>query len=199
MSAPFAPLLIRRKRLICSQEHERTQNGQPEPVNARRGPLTKRRIPREQWDQIKTAYASGIGLREIARNMGIPEGTVLARAKREGWTRQIQEAKAVVPPLQSSAITPMQSAALTMHQRGQRHLERMAGVSEKVVSHVETLEPETILERVDKVEKLDRIARRNYGLDLDQRPVSTVNFDVVAYHLSVPVQINVSSPPESPS
>jgi hypothetical protein len=56
-----------------------------------------------------------------------------------------------------------------------------------------------ILERVDKVEKLDRIARRNYGLDLDQRPVSSVNFDVVANHLSVPVQINVSSPPESPS
>ena len=131
--------------------------------------------------------------------MEIPEGTVLARAKREGWTRQIQEAKAVAPSLQSNAITPMQSAALTMHQRGQRHLERMAGVSEKVVSHVETLGAETILERVDKVEKLDRIARRNYGLDLDQRPVSTVNFNVVAYHLSVPVQINVSSPPESPS
>jgi len=27
-------------------------------------------------DQIKTAFASGMGLREIARNMGIPEGTV---------------------------------------------------------------------------------------------------------------------------
>jgi len=35
------------------------------------------------WEQIKTAYASGIGLREIARNMGISEGAVLARAKRE--------------------------------------------------------------------------------------------------------------------
>jgi len=28
------------------------------------------------WEQIKTAHAGGIGLREIARNMGIPEGTV---------------------------------------------------------------------------------------------------------------------------
>jgi hypothetical protein len=27
----------------------------------------------ERWEQIKTAYASGIGLREIARNMGSPE------------------------------------------------------------------------------------------------------------------------------
>ena len=58
------------------------------------------KIPSERWEQIKTAYASGIGLREIARNMGIPEGTVLARAKREGWTRQIQSATTTGrPPL----------------------------------------------------------------------------------------------------
>jgi hypothetical protein len=69
----------------------------------------------------------------------------------------------------------------------------MAGVSEKVVSHVETLEAETILDRVDKVEKLDRIARRNYGLDLDQRPASTVNFNLLCEHASVPVQVNLNS------
>ncbi len=43
----------------------------------------RRTITNEIWEQIKTAYASGLGLREIARNTGIPEGTVLARAKRE--------------------------------------------------------------------------------------------------------------------
>ena len=53
------------------------------------------RISSERWEQIKTAHASGIGLREIARNMDIPEGTVLARAKREGWTQEIQNAKAL--------------------------------------------------------------------------------------------------------
>ena len=54
----------------------------------------RRKITNELWEQIKTAVASGIGLREIARNMGIPEGTVLSRAKRESWTQQIQSAKA---------------------------------------------------------------------------------------------------------
>ena len=43
------------------------------------------RLPAATWAEIRTAYASGIGLREIARNMGIPEGTVLARASREHW------------------------------------------------------------------------------------------------------------------
>ena len=61
--------------------------------------------------------------------MSIPEGTVLARAKREGWTQQIQSAKALakredVP----RAVTPVEAVAATLMERGQRHLKRMAGV-----------------------------------------------------------------------
>jgi uncharacterized protein YjcR len=68
----------------------------------------RKRLSDLEWDQVKTAYASGTGLREIGRNMGIPEGTVLARAKREGWTREIQNAKALVKREESSlAITPV--------------------------------------------------------------------------------------------
>jgi len=64
------------------------------------------RIPSERWEQIKVAYVSGIGLREIARKLDIPEGTVLAHAKRNGWTQQIQ----VATQQQSDAIIPVQSA-----------------------------------------------------------------------------------------
>lgn len=65
----------------------------------------RRTITNEIWEQIKTAYASGLGLREITRNTGIPEGTVLARAKREGWTQQIQNAKTLVKH-EDSALAP---------------------------------------------------------------------------------------------
>jgi hypothetical protein len=72
-------------------------------------PLAKRtirsRISSERWEQINVAYAAGIGLREIARKMNIPEGSVLAHAKRHGWTQQIQ----VATQQQSDAITPVQS------------------------------------------------------------------------------------------
>ena len=47
------------------------------------------RQSKNTWDQIKAGYAAGIGLREIARKMNVPEGTVLARAKREAWTQQM--------------------------------------------------------------------------------------------------------------
>jgi hypothetical protein len=75
---------------------------------------------------------------EIARNMNVPEGTVLARAKREGWTQQIAAAKQAVVTPQSNAITPLQSIAAVMQERGERYRERVAGVSERVVGHVES-------------------------------------------------------------
>ena len=134
-------------------------------------PLTMRtvrsRVSSERWEQIKTAYASGIGLREIARSMGIPEGTVLARAKREGWTHEIQSAKALAKREDAPAVTPLEAVAISMQQRGERHLDRMAGVSERGVDHIETMDGPEILDSVDQIEKLDKVARRTFGISDD--------------------------------
>jgi len=138
------------------------ENGQlPLPKRAMRS-----RISADIWEQIKTAYASGIGLRELGRNMGIPAGTILARAKRERWTRQIQNAKALAKR-DDMSLAVNEAVAVTMQQRGQRHVERMAGVTEKVLPHLEGMEPNEILLRVDQVEKLDKVARRTFGLNND--------------------------------
>jgi hypothetical protein len=128
----------------------------------------RRKITNETWEQIKTAYASGVGLREIARNMNISEGTVLARAKREGWTREIQNAKALVKREDAApAATPIEAVAISMQQRGERHVERMADVSERGVDHIETMDGPEILNSVDQIEKLDKVARRTFGLKDD--------------------------------
>jgi len=125
----------------------------------------KRHIDKSTWAEIRTAYASGIGLREIARNMGIPAGTILARAKREGWTREIQNAKALAKREDASpAVTPVQAVAASMQQRGARHLERMASVSERGVDHIQTMDGPEILNSVDQIDKLDKVARRTFGL-----------------------------------
>jgi hypothetical protein len=128
----------------------------------------RRAITKSTWAEIRTAYASGIGLREIARNIGIPAGTVLARAKREGWSRQVNNAKALAKREEAAkAITPFEAASATMHQRGERHLGRMANIVEKTIPHVEAMEPGAILDRVDDVEKLDKVARRTFGISDD--------------------------------
>jgi hypothetical protein len=130
------------------------------------GGSLRSKISSDVWEQVKTAYATGsIGLREIARNMGIPEGTVLARAKREGWTGEIKNAKALAKREHASpAVTPVQAVAASMQQRGERHVERMAGVSERGVDHIETMDGPEILNSVDEIETLDKVARRTFGL-----------------------------------
>jgi hypothetical protein len=132
------------------------------------GGSLRSKISSDVWEQVKTAYASGIGLREIARNMGIPEGTVLARAKREGWTQEIQSAKALVKREDSTpTVRPVEAVAMSMQQRGERHVERMAGVSERGVDHIETMDGPEILDSVDQIETLDKVARRTFGLSDD--------------------------------
>ena len=125
----------------------------------------RRTITNETWEQIKTAYAGGIGLREIARNMNIPEGTVLAHAHREGWTRQIQSAKALAKREDALMGTPVKAAAMSMPERAERHVARMAGVSERGVDRVETMDGSAILKSVDRIDKLDKMGRRTFGLD----------------------------------
>jgi hypothetical protein len=125
----------------------------------------RRTIINETWEQVKTAYASGIGLRELARNTGIPPGTILSRAKREGWTREIQSAKALVKHEDAIVATPAEAAAMSMQQRGERHVERMVGISERGVDHIETMDGSGILRSIDQIDRLDRIARRTLRLD----------------------------------
>ena len=78
--------------------------------------MSQSRISKETWEQLKISYIAGAGLREIARNMNIPEGTMLARAKRHGWTRQIQTVRQQMDA-QSDAITPAEAAANVLSTR----------------------------------------------------------------------------------
>jgi hypothetical protein len=125
----------------------------------------RRQVSAETWEQIKTAFASGIGLREIARNMAIPEGTVLARASREQWTPRIEAAKSLAKPVERAMVPACDAAALTMQARADRHVERMAGITDKILPHLESMEPGEILDSARNLERIDYVARRNFRLD----------------------------------
>jgi uncharacterized protein YjcR len=79
--------------------------------------MSQCKISKETWEQVKMTYIAGAGLREIARKMNIPEGTVLSHAKRKGWTQQIEAAKQDAKTTQSNAITPMEALAVTLNER----------------------------------------------------------------------------------
>ena len=122
----------------------------------------RRTITNEIWEQIKTAYASGLGLREITRNTGIPP--CASEARRLDTTDS--KRKALVKHEDSAlAVTPAEAVAMSMQRRGERHVERMAGISERGVDHIETMDGAEILNSVDRIEKLDKVARRTFGLN----------------------------------
>ena len=74
-----------------------------------------RKIPNSQWAEMRTAFAAGIGLRELARQLGIPAGTVLARAKRENWSGHIKQATTLVPiERQSETMSVAQAVTQTV-------------------------------------------------------------------------------------
>ena len=57
----------------------------------------------------------------------------------------------------------------------------MAGVSERGVDHIETMGGPEILSSVDQIEKLDKVARRTFGIsDVKDDPTQwTVNIAIV--------------------
>jgi hypothetical protein len=109
-------------------------------------------------------HASGIGLRELARNLEYRPGPCShARNTKDGI----------------NAITPMQSTALTMRERAERHMERMAGVTDNVLPHLESVKPAEIFDSARNLERFDYVARRNYGLDEQSAVRGPINFHVL--------------------
>ena len=109
--------------------------------------------------------------------MRLPEGTVLSRARRECWTCEIQSAKALAKRQDAIAATPIEQVAMSMQQRGERHVKRMAGVSERGVDHIENMDGPAILKSRDEIDKL---GRRNFGLNDQPHATQTlVNVDIL--------------------
>ena len=122
---------------------------------------------------------------------------MLARAKREGWTQQIQAAKDATASTQSNAITPVQSIAAVMQERGERYRERIAGVSERVVGHIEAMCPDEILTRSAQFEKIDTIARRTFGLNEAPSGHGSLTLSVLTNHAIVQVKATLPTVPSA--
>ena len=58
-------------------------------------------------------------------------------------------------PAAFTTITATQSAAITMRERGEQHIERLAGIVEKNLPHIEAMEPGGILDHIEDVDRLD--------------------------------------------
>jgi len=76
----------------------------------------------------------------------------------------------------------MQSIAAVMQQRGERYRERIAGVSERVVGHIEAMCPDEILTRSARFEKIDTIARPTFGLNETPPGQGSLSLNILTSH-----------------
>ena len=76
-----------------------------------------------------------------------------------------------------------------MRERAERHVERMAGVSERAVDHIEPMDGPEILNSIDRIEKADKVARRTFGLD-DIQATGQITLNL----LNVQGDLNVERP-----
>ena len=71
----------------------------------------------------------------------------------------------------------MQSIAAVMQER---YRECVAGVSERIIGHVEGMDADEILTRSGQLEKVDTVARRTFRLDNAEKSTGALNLKVLS-------------------
>jgi hypothetical protein len=141
---------------------------------------------------MKSAYLAGAELRPLARAIGIPEGTLLSRASRDGWAEERNAARDRVAALCGSIEDVSQSIAVEREQRAQRHLERMGCLTESVGERVQKMSAVEALDRIHKISIFDRLARRALGLDdrkQEEKP-ALVNLAILRMDTDLVIDLN---------
>jgi hypothetical protein len=129
------------------------------------------KLSNEAWRDIKAAYLCGGGLRALAREAGIPENTILVRAHREKWSEQRQAALARIMPQKSHE----ESLGISQGRLMERHLLNMLAVSQRLSDYARALPDGLAFDAVAKIDTMDRLARRQLGLDKPEAAVQ-LNF-----------------------
>lgn len=119
-------------------------------------------------------FATGSTHEQIAQSTGIKLGTITARSSRESWKLDREKVQATV---EAATRQNRELITRTLKQRGSDWQTRIAGVSEKSLKVIEKEDPDS-LKAVDKLatvlEKVDRIARKTFGLDDESAKGSTI-------------------------
>jgi hypothetical protein len=135
------------------------------------------------WNTIKVAYAAGASLRELARELGIPEGTVMTKANREGWTQQIAEAKDVA--LRAKGVNAIESRSANpvvglMAKHGEKTKLRLAKGLSKGALAVSRKDGDYILAQASNVKCLVDASSKLHGWGQDaEGSKALVNINVL--------------------
>ena len=139
-------------------------------------PQKRRKLPAETWQGLRLAYIAGGGLRQLARAANVSEGTLLARAAREKWSQQrdeaIQRAKGSTGQSDDATARQQQSiAVITRESLMDVHLANMLSVSHRLSHHANALPTDEAFESIRHIDCVDKLTRRQLGLDSKASPI----------------------------
>jgi hypothetical protein len=138
------------------------------------------------------AIASQVGLREAARQCGIPEGTVLWWAKEEKWTERAeaiakvqQEALQTLRAKQGHQSQPINAADVLVGYSGNTRL-KLALVADKQAENLAVRDPDELVLMASTVKTVIDGAAKLHGWEAGAQV--TVNFDLISDNLhSIPI------------
>ena len=119
------------------------------------------------WKEIENLYVNGLTTAAIARRYGISDRTIQNRVARKGWRQ-----KRINLHQELSKTRPED-----MQARSQSWQEQIADLMETRLNHLKSISPDKLklsdLETLARITELtDKQARRTFGLDQQQQPVS---------------------------
>lgn len=126
------------------------------------------------WNEVKT-LALAIGVREAARQMGLPEDAVMQRSYREGWIEKRREAQAKAEVIKSTIRVEqglsahVSTAAEVLQNVSGETKSELAVAALKVARHAAKQEPETLLTGSEDYSRWVSNAAKIHGWDAADR------------------------------
>ena len=145
-------------------------------------------------EQLQEAYRKGQGLKKLCEDNNLDELSILRQAKLENWGKPNIKKSTNTSPTLSEDTKPKR----TPIEKGHSYAERLTVLLERTLQHLEENsedDPQIILDAIDQIEKLDRVARRSYGLDKEQTGGPTLNVNILAQGIQAFAQVDYDRPP----
>ena len=133
-----------------------------------------KRIPPETWREALLAHMAGAGLRELARKLGIPENSMLSRARREKWAEQIEAAKSLVPMTIPTA-SALEAVGSIMAERRESFQLGISQAVAKAATAAASLAPGQALEQSRRIADLVQAGCRLHGIGSGDAPQVAVH------------------------
>lgn len=122
-----------------------------------------------------------VGPREAARQMGLPEATVLAWSKRFNWTSAITNAKAIQierKDVQSVAIKPADALANRLAADESSVKTSLSATFRRTAGHMSKMLPEHVYATADKAKAIVSSAAQLYQWDAKQGQQTNVAVNI---------------------